>query len=329
MNGQQRQIVTKTEAIVALIAGVVSGGLFCAQAFSPLLGSLVGLFTGCTLFIAGLGFGTLAVILASIIGMITTFALTQEPTVSGAYFVLNALPISLIAILALRKGKDNIQYMSLGKLIAWLIGYLAFGFIATDLYMQLVHSITIQEFIQSFLDGQIGAILQENKDALDALPKEQMVKTQEQVQKFIVSIGNMYPGAFMFSTFSSIAMNAIIAVHLLRNSSREILRPTFDFTKIALPHWVAILCVISVAVAYFLTGYFGFMCANLAILLITVEMIEGLAIVHDYAAQKEEKAKKRFLWWLYIATGAIIVPIFIIAVIGIIDHVKDFRKIRT
>ncbi|HLF58544.1 MAG TPA: DUF2232 domain-containing protein [Alphaproteobacteria bacterium] len=294
--------------MLAAIGGGALSGLLYVGALGGVLG--LALFMELPLFLAGLGLGTRAAVVAGVAGVIPVlFAGGAEAALNFA--MTTAAPVVVLSRQALlwrraEESKEDVEWYPPGLLITWLAGIA----LALLLAAMLVFSGT---------EGGLAAVVRES--TLQVLTRLYPNAESTRIEAFATAIAPVVPGIALSGWTLLVAGNGIAAQALLARFGRA-LRPSARMEALTLPHWLP-LALAGCAALALLGGPAGFFGANAFLVLGVPFFFAGLGVVH--ALVRKSGAGTVALVVFYGLTAAFGWPVVLIAVLGLIDQWVDFR----
>ncbi len=303
----------------ALLAGAFSAFILVlalSYSHTPLL--FLAYATGLPIFMAGLGAGAMASLLATLAGSAGLFVVVPS-NIALIYAVLYGLPAVGLSALALRYrvGSD-------GKTYWYPIGYLA---ATLPFYAALLFAI-----MSGLAMAQGGVPLEMTREALQAVVaqmEEAAKSTQAHVDlallKRSVETTAYFIPSLVGTAWAFVTLLCLLAAQHILKKRQWNLRDGFDLRETRMPAWL-VYVTLGLAVATALSRepylYYAY---NLTLLFCLPYLLTGLAIAHTLAARMN-KAGMLALVVFYIALT--IMPAFALLVIlmGIADQWMDFRR---
>lgn len=302
----------------ALLAGALSAFiLVLALSYNqtPLL--LLAYVSGLPLFVAGLGAGGLASLLAAYAGS-AGLMLVVPSNITVIYVFLFGLPSVLLTALALRHrsgGDGKTYWYPAGYIAAFLPVYAAILFAVVA---ALAHG---QE------DGLLGMSRQAVQDMWNEPARLERLKGAA-IDPAIIKAG-MEQLAYLLPTICSAAwitvtLGGMMAAQRIVKKQGWNLRDGFHLEEFRLPAWF-VYAVVGLSVAVALTSgvqrYFAY---NLALIFGLPCLITGLAVVHGLL----KGLKARILALIIFYLALMILPWIgvLVVLLGLADHWVDFRR---
>lgn len=302
----------------ALLAGVLSAFiLVLALSYSDTPLIFLAYASGVPLFIAGLGAGALASLLAAYAGSASLMVIVPS-NITVLYIFLFGLPAAALTATALRyrTGNDGKAYWyPTGYLIAMLPVYasLVFAAIAGLAHQQEngLLGFTQQTLLNVWNQPeQLARLKQANIDM-------EIIKTGvEQIAFFIPSL--------CATAWLTIMLASLMVAQRIVKTQGWNLRDNFDLENLRLPAWM-IYIVVGLAIATALTTsanhYYAY---NMTLIFGLPYLLTGLAVVHAMA--RMTSAKTLILVIFYIALTILPWIGLLVILLGLADHWADFRK---
>jgi hypothetical protein len=303
--------------LIALGAGLISAVVFASATTGPLLMRMVlFLLTPLALFLAGLGLGPTAAIVAGAAG--TAFVIVAGTPLGALVFAASqALPVVLLTYLATlnRQAPDGtVEWYPVGRLVvaaallAGLFSVLTFFLLGGDIE-------TLRTLLRDMLKAFVDTELPKMPDAPKLGPEE-----IEEAANLAVTL---LPSASAISSMSSLIFNLWLAGRITLASGR-LQRPWPDIPAMAYPPATPLLLAVATG-AGFLDGIIGVFARGFAGPLFFAYVLLGLAVVHYVT--RGQSWRIFALWALYAAlliTNTI--ASLAIALLGLAEQVWPMRK---
>jgi hypothetical protein len=305
--------------LIALGAGLISAVVFASATTGPLLMRMVlFLLTPLALFLAGLGLGPTAAIVAGAAG--TAFVIVAGTPLGALVFAASqALPVVLLTYLATlnRQAPDGtVEWYPVGRLVvaaallAGLFSVLTFFLLGGDIE-------TLRTLLRDMLKAFVDTELPKMPDAPKLGPEE-----IEEAANLAVTL---LPSASAISSMSSLIFNLWLAGRITLASGR-LQRPWPDIPGMAYPPVTPLLLAVATG-AGFLDGVIGVFARGFAGPLFFAYVLLGLAVVHYVT--RGQSWRVFALWALYAAlliTNTI--ASLAIALLGLAEQVWPMRKAK-
>jgi len=275
--------------------------LFGAPAGSP-GGMLLAVLATLPLFLVGLSWGLFH---GAASGAAATFAiLLSVSTSAGLYYgLINALPAALLIWQAERSPEQPV------RLVLLLTASAAAPILAAALYF-------------SMQDGGLeGAIRAQLEPMLIGSVVDQSGNTPPQWREFVDTMVGLFPAIAAISWAMLIAVNGALAQGVLRRFGKNRL-PTPDIAAIRAPRAMVTVFVAILATG-FLPGSLGFLANNLVLVAALPLFFGGLSIMHW--SLRRSGSPGLWLGMLYVLLMVFGWPALILALIGLLDAIFDFR----
>lgn len=221
-------------------------------------------------FVAGLGWGSRAVIVST--GVATAIIASLASGRIGIVFALAyALPAVAMVIVALRQRTapdGTTEFYPVGRLVSWLAIYACGGFSLLALFGG---------------DGEVESWLREIESAMRDVVA---VGSSPEAAVLIKAIAEFFPAIMIASWLIMVLVNAAIAQLVLERSGHN-LRPRPQAATIELPEWFMAVTAGAAALALLAPAMemtaLGFAARNSALALLVPYFFVGLAVVHVWA----------------------------------------------
>ena len=290
--------------------GVLSALLYAVASTGNFGGLLLAVFYQLPLFLVGLSLGTVAGAFAGAVagvGMLVMFGLLGL----FVFVVFNAAPVIILirqALLFRTDENGDTEWYPSGLLTSSATGLALALMTAVFLWMELTTAGmegTIHRFLSAFADNMLAGVPAEQRDQV------------------VNSIAPVLPGVVgLYWTFA-LVVNGVLGQGLAVRFGWN-LRPSPDFTSLALPRWLPTVAAVLLIGAILLPGSLGFYAVNGAILLSLPFFLVGLAVVH--VAAKRFAAGPMLLIAFYIMMMLFGWPVVFVAFIGLIEQLAGFRQ---
>lgn len=298
----------------AVLAGCISSTVFAvalnhAESFIFFIVYL----TAIPLFVAGLGAGALAGLLASAVGFVDL--IVREPSnYAVLYAFLYGIPAFVIALLALQYRtleSEKVRWLPEGNLLIATILYpcvlfLLFCFLAST------HEGGLLSFTQDFVN-QTSASMQAG------LPADAKVQFQA-----ILELLTKFMPALLSASWVILMLASILIAQSAMERHKLNLRPTFSLDNLYVPAWLISAVAITGLLGMFGTQLYSYIGSNLAIILGLPFVFVGIAIVHAWA--KTKSMPLLILSAFYIALLTFPLLVLFVALLGMIDQWANFRQ---
>ena len=297
---------------MALGAGICSAIAMFSIVFGSVLALPLFYLAPLPLYLAGLGIGGHAAIIAVVAAVVTS------GLIGGAYAALPfavayGLPVVTVCRQALQVSPSNTG-QPVWQPFGNVIGSLTFFGMVTIVIAAFMTTNDetlgpLDQAVVGFL-GQALASMQGNipSEARDAL---------------VAGLAQFFPGMAIASWIVMHIVNASAAQGVLVKSGRN-LRPVVSFVKLTLPDWCSWLLVAAGLLAVVASGDWGYIGQNLVIVALVPFFLLGLAVAHTFARSLAGGT------WMLICFYVLIVVLgwfsFVIAGIGILEQWVGLRK---
>ncbi|MEQ8813374.1 MAG: DUF2232 domain-containing protein [Thalassobaculum sp.] len=275
--------------------------LFGAPAGSP-GGMLLAVLATLPLFLVGLSWGAFH---GAASGAAATFAiLLSISTTAGLYYgIVNALPAALL-IWQAERSPDRPD-----RLVIMLTACAAAPILAAALYFGMQEG------------GLQGVIRGELEPALIDSVVDPAGNTPPQWREFVEAVVGLLPAMAAMSWAMLIAINGALAQGVLRRFGKNRL-PSPDIASIRLPRVMVTVFAVTLVLA-FLPGGLGFLGSNLVPVAALPLFFGGLSLMHW--SLRRSGSPGLWLGMLYVLLLVFGWPAVILALIGLLDAIFDFR----
>lgn len=310
--------------LIALGAGLVSGVLFASLIPHTLMALVLFYLAPLPIFLAALGWGPSAGLLAVLTGVLTALAATGGAP-GAAYAVFVALPAFALCWLALRcresppgareafSGRPAIEWYPVGRLFAWtaLLGgtlaALAIPLASGSLenYEGAVKPLFSQVFVRELDSGETGGLTREQVEAIATFFARRVVPAM---------LAALWVGAMMFNFWAAIRVTAV---------SGLLIRPEPDYAAMEFPRVMLTGAAVALAVS-FTHGFPGVMADAFLGAFAFAYLILGLVVIKAITAGAGA-AQPVLLGLLYISVFVLGWPALFVIPIG---AAESFLKLR-
>jgi hypothetical protein len=262
--------------IIGAGSGLVSAALFASAATATALAAVLFYLAPLPLFLAGLGWGTMAALVSALAGGLV-IGLSLGPTTAAAFTLSIAAPAALLVHLALLSrpapaSPENampqshqavaFEWYPPGRLVSWAViiaGGLA-GIVVLILgYDQESYRQSIRELLKHSAFSQLDA---------------------ETIESLSGVLARALPAAFAIVWLTITLFNLWIA-GLIVDASGRAQRPWPDLASLELPNALVLLFA-GALIASFLPGLAGLVATGFAGALLLAFVLQGLAVIHVY-----------------------------------------------
>lgn len=304
--------------LIALSAGLIAAVVFASATTGPVLVRMIlFLLTPLALFLAGLGLGPLAAVVAGIAA--TSLVLVAGTPLGALVFAASqAVPVVILTYLAsLHRDVPGgaTEWYPIGRLVvatALISG--AFAGLTMLLLGGDVEALraAVREMLQGFVSGELATM----PDAPALGPAE--------IDEFANLVVTLWPAATAISSMSSLLFNLWLAGRITMASGR-LLRPWPDIAAMTYPPATPLLLAVATG-AGFLDGLAGMLARGFAGTLFFAYVLLGLAVVHYVTRGRPWRAFA--LWGLYAVlflTNSI--GLLGVALLGLAEAIWPMRKL--
>jgi hypothetical protein len=298
----------------AVLAGGISAAIFLValnHADGPLF--FVIYLAMIPVFMAGLGAGALAGMVAVAVALAGLFAL--EPSNYGVIyiFIYGAPAMALIALaLRYRLGDDKKMYWyPEGNLLTAMTVYPCLLFL----------------FLAAISSGHEGGLLDLTtkliSDATEPMKAQMTADDAEQFSAMISKLVVFMPAMAGVSWILVMLIDLVFAQATLQKQGWN-LRNGFAIQELEIPNWLVYAVAITGLAGAGAPAPFNYLGANLSIILGVPFFFSGLAVTHAWAAR--QKAALAILIVFYILLCLIPLAALFVALLGVIDQWAHFRR---
>lgn len=301
--------------LLALAAGVISAVVFASATTGPALLPLVLFFlTPLSLYLAGLGLGPLAAIVAAI-SAIVLILLLANPVTGLVYAVSTAIPAVVLTRSALlsRSDADGVHWYPIGRIV--IIAALFGGAFAALALILLGGD-------EQTLTKSMRSVVEAFKTQVQSIPGAPPL-TDAQVDDIATTALKLLPWTLGMVTITTMLFNLWLAGKITQASGR-LTRPWPKLNATALPSTAAWALLAAVALSFFVNGPPGLLVGGFAGAFVVAFAVVGLAVAHVVT---ERSPWRGFILTLLYASLAIF-PLQVsraLAVIGIAETIFRYR----
>jgi hypothetical protein len=298
---------------IALGVGAVSALLYLSVLMGTPGALILAYLSMLPIFLIGLGLNALAAGLAAIAGAVITAAVGG--LLAGAmYAAMNAAPAAWICHLALlgrSDGRGDTEWYPLGRLLTWLAGLAAAGFLfAMALGMGFEGG--MQGQLERLLDDLLRQFM-ESRAAPGETPPE---------LPSLAAWAAFIPAVFGLWWILMMAINGALAQGLLVRLGRQ-RRPTPKLTTLELPPRLLYALVAALVLA-FLPGDAGYVGQTLAALLAVPYLFLGLAVMHMLIRRMPGAPVVFVVFYVFMLIFGW--PLFLITGLGLVEQWAGLRR---
>ncbi len=308
--------------MIGIGAGLVSAVLFASTMTGSALAMALFYITALPGFLAGLGWGTTAAIVAAVTGAALTSVLLV-PLAGLGYFLTLGLPIAILCHLALlarpedESGGDSGQGAAMewyppGRIVAWT-ALMAGGVAALSVPLFGLDVETYRANLQQILDKMFFSQLPGG--APPGMTKEQMGPVIELLIRAL-------PAASAIVWLAIIMLNMWTAAKIAAASGRMI-RPWPDLTLMSYPGTFA-LGFVAALLGTFTPGILGIVATGFAGAFLVAYILLGLVVLHVLA--RKSPFRHVILAALYLGIFIFGWVALVVAMVGIGDPMFRFRE---
>ena len=298
---------------IALGVGAVSALLYSSVLMGTPGALILAYLSMLPIFMLGLGLNALAAGLAAVAGGVITAALGG--LLAGVLFAaLNAVPAAWICHLALlerRDGRGDIEWYPLGRLLTWLAGLAAAGFL---------FALGLGLGYEGGLQGQLERLLEE---LLHQLMESRMAPGESPPElPSLATWAAFVPAIFGLWWILMMAVNGALAQGLLVRLGRQ-RRPTPKLATLELPPRL-LYAVAAALVLALLPGDAGYAGQTLAALLAVPYFFLGLAVMHMLIRRLPGAAVVFVLFYVFMLIFGW--PLVLITGLGLVEQWAGLRR---
>ena len=260
------------------------------------------------LYMAALGLGGPASIVAGIVGTIPVALAADLPTSLG-YAVVTAAPAAVLgrqAMLSRRSEDGGVEWYPPGALASWLFGI---GLMTYSLFCLLLAT------QPAGLSGTVQEMLVQLADLME-------VSDQDRDQ-FVGVLQPFLPGGAVATMMLLQVANGALAQGLLSTANRA-MRPAPDIGALVLPGWIATAGAVVALGALVLDGDWGYFARNLMVVAAVPFFLQGLSVVHVLARRTRNGAILLALFYGMLVILGWVVAIALV-ILGLVEQLVGLR----
>lgn len=308
-----------TPLIISAGAGLISAALFASAATSAALAGVLFYLTPLPLSLAGLGWGSMAALIAALTGTVLVAAVLG-PATAAVFGIAIAAPAVLLTHLALLSrpaaapqggAAGTLEWYPPGRLVAWAA--LLAGALAGILVLTLGYD---QESYRESIRQMLG------HSTLKELDRDGTLFTEETIASLSNVLARALPAAFAIVWLTITLFNLWMA-GLIVDASGRALRPWPDLPRLELPNWLVPVFAGALG-ASFLPGVAGLAATGLAGALLFAYVLQGLAAIHVYSRGVPMRAL--LLAALYAGILLLGWVAIVVAIIGLAEPMLGLRQ---
>ncbi|MGE5260080.1 MAG: DUF2232 domain-containing protein [Actinomycetota bacterium] len=308
-----------TPLIIGAGSGLVSAALFASAATATALAGVLFYLAPLPLCLAGLGWGSAAVLVAAITGTLVV-AVSLGPATAMIFALSIAAPTALLTHLALLsrpltapqgQATQAVEWYPAGRIVGWA-ALIAGGLAAILVLIVGYDQASYKEMIRQMIDHS----------ALKELDRDGTLFTEDTITSMAAMIARALPAAFAIVWLTITLFNLWMA-GLIVDASGRALRPWPDFHALELPNALVPIFAASL-LASFVPGLPGLVATGFAGALLFAFGLQGLAVIHVYS----QGAPFRALLLAAIYLGILLLGwvAIAVAIIGIGEPVFRLRE---
>jgi hypothetical protein len=296
--------------LIAVGGGALSASLYLSVVLGSAGAMLLAYLAQLPLFVAALGFGTVAGLTASGAGTVMV-ALLGGMLAGVLYLLVNGVPVLVMSRQALLSRSDadgGTEWYPPGLLIARLTMIGAGAFALVGLWLASSQP-GLEESLRSFLLGGMERLAGASGD--------------DDRRRLVDMIVPWFPAAVVGSWIVMVTINGALAQGLLARFHRN-LRPSPEMAELALPSTLLMALAVAALAWIVADGALGFIGRNLAMILLVPFFYLGLAVVHAFARFSRFRG-----WMLVTAYGSMMVlgwPVLLVTVLGLFEQGLGLRR---
>lgn len=309
--------MAQSRILIGALLGLVSAVVILSTATGPvLIRFILFIVTSLPIFLAGLGWGTVAGIAAGLTGTLVVALLGWKAAlIFAASQAVPAVVLSHLALLSRETPAETgrtpvVEWYPAGRLVIWAA---AMAGIPAALWLL-------------FFGGEIETLKTALAPHITELIKSQMPPDNQpgpvEVEKIINLVVNLLPSASAIAWMLALIVNLWLAGRIV-TASGNFIRPWPDLAAITYPPAAPLALALATA-GSFLTGWPGLVASGFAAPLLFAYVLLGLAVIHFVT--RGTPWRPFLLWALYgsmlFASAPLALPI---AMIGLAETFYHFR----
>jgi uncharacterized protein YybS (DUF2232 family) len=300
--------------VIGIIAGLTAAALYATVATGAAVALVLFYIAPLPLFIAGLGWGSIAAIAGGIAGA-SVLALTVDPKLGAVFAVTVALAPAFLSHLALKSRElsaangtvtQSTEWYPEGHLVMWTAS-LAILLVGATLLLTGIGPEQLKELLGEMMKrmNELGT-----KPSAPLTPE-----VQAQMTTFIGGAALFIPAISASVWIIATLVNMLIASRILNASGRNV-RVWAPFRTLTLPPSTALALGLAIICALLVSGILGLIAKTAAMALATVTAILGLStfhyLVHDHPMRTMLLTGVYVL--IFAFTGFGILPLIVLAI---------------
>jgi hypothetical protein len=297
-----------TNLALSIIGGLVAALFFSAFRAGGMGAIILFWMAQLPLFLTGLSLGIPEALVAAGVGAAAT-AWTTSPFGALTFFVVTALPVELLVILAVGRFGRKVPPVSPSVLVLVLAGL---GLAAFGAAMAALSHVPggLQGVIGRMLDGEVTALRQMHLvDGTQSVPTARLAL--------------WFPGLLASFWLAMTAVNGVLAQGVLARFGKD-RRPSPEMAQLALPRWSSVLFLVALAGAVAGKGDLAFVGTNVALITALPLTFGGLAVVHS--AVSRLAAPGMVLFWFYATSLLLGWSVPLVVVLGVIEQWVGLKR---
>ncbi len=264
--------------VIGIIAGLAAAALYATVATGSMMAIVLFYIAPLPLFIAGLGWGSIAALCGGIAGS-AALAIIVDPKLGAVFALTVALAPVILSHLALKSRKlgdadepsaQTTEWYPEGHLVMWTAG-LAIVLVAATLLLTGIGPDQLKDLLSDMMK-RMGEL-----DTRQPSPINPEV--QAQMKTFIGGASLFIPAISASVWIIATLVNLLIAAKILSGSGRSV-RDWAPFRNLTLPPSTGLALGLALICAVLVSGILGLVAKTAAMALATVTAILGLATFH-------------------------------------------------
>ncbi len=260
-------------AVIGILAGLVSAVLYLTVTAGNFLAVILFYMAPLPLYIAGLGWGALAVVIGGGVGLIVTFAATSIEE-AGLFLAIIVVPTIVLTHVTLlnRASEDNqsVEWYPTGRILVWIA---ALGGCLAVTFAAVLNLTATGAFIQSF-----KSMLKQSLEVSGLLKNDSPQLDDEKLSRLVdFLVWAIPPASAFFWMIITVSLLCLAATVVRRSGFGN--RPQDKYTAVSLP----LTSSFTLGAAFLLSlmgGYFGMIGMGFLTAFSVAFMLQGLAVLH-------------------------------------------------
>ncbi len=291
-------------------AGLASALLYGLAPASPLGVMILPVLVSVPLFMAGLGFGTLAGAVASAVA-IAGVLVFQGPMAGAVFAVGFAVPVAILVRQAmLARTDDGVTEWYPAGLLAATLTIVGLGLAVA--VTAVISSLEVQELF----DERLRAFAESFAASGGGITAEDLLARMEWTKRLL-------PGLTTSFLMLVLLAGAALAQAALQKLKRN-LRPWPDFAGMELPNWMAVVAAVTIAAAMLLPDPAGTYAVAMSFAACFAFLLQGLAVIHAF--NRKIRGGTILLVIIYLLVFGQMWPAMLVVLLGAVEQFAGLRR---